>query len=89
MKKREQVIFDDANLALLWLMANPKGYLKRVVNVGFEDIIRNYDGNSKLEVEKWSDFPRIGGYFCEREIISYEDFVHDYSKERFIGKAVI
>ena len=83
--KREEVIFNEANLALLWLTANPKSYLKRANG----DIIRNYDGNSMLEIEKWYDFNRIGSVHLETEKISHEEFIHDFDGECLVGKAVI
>jgi len=83
--KRGEVVFHEANLALLWLIANPKSYLKRTNG----DIIRNYDGNSMLELEKWDEFYRIGSRYLETEKISHEEFIHDFDGERLVGKAMI
>ena len=83
--ERRHVIFNDTSLALLWLMTNPKGHLSRENG----DEIWNHDGNSKLVVEKWSDFFSIGSKYLETDVISYEDFVHDYRDERLVGKAVV
>lgn len=83
--KREEVVFHEANLALLWLISNPKSYLERTNG----DIIRNYDGNSMLELEKWDEFYRIGSRYLETEKISHEEFINDFDGERLVGKAVI